>query len=289
MKGWLIYAAKDIARNASYIDWFIQEGRKQDVTLELVKREELSIGFTNGTAQIVRANRSGPLPDFVIVRTVDPLLQYFFETKDVLTFNNYNVSLLTNDKRRTYIELAKLGIPLLTTYFYVKTALPEKNPLAFPFVVKEAFGRSGKQVHLITNQLEWQQVKEKLQSNELIVQEANVQLGKDVRVFVIGKEIVAAVLRSNEKDFRANFSLGGSATLYPLSHEEKMMIQTIVDHFSFGLVGIDFLLRDDGTLVFNEIEDVVGSRTLSAVSEFNLLEKYVRFLKQSVQAHLNVS
>lgn len=64
------------------------------------------------------------------------------------------------------------------------------------------------------------------------------------------------------------------------------MIQKIIDHFDFGLVGIDFLIGHDGELIFNEIEDVVGSRTLSEISDINLLEKYVTFIKTKVAEHI---
>jgi len=114
------------------------------------------------------------------------------------------------------------------------------------------------------------------------IQSADVMLGKDLRVFVIGKEIIAAVLRVNKNDFRANYKLGGDAILYTLSDKEKKMIQQIIDHFDFGLVGIDFLIGNNGELLFNEIEDVVGSRILSKVSDINLLEKYVTFIKNKI-------
>ena len=57
----------------------------------------------------------------------------------------------------------------------------------------------------------------------------------------------------------------------------------MIESMDFGLVGIDFLFDSEGGLLFNEIEDVVGSRTLSQVSDINLLEKYVSFIKQNVK------
>src|SRR5690625_6839454 len=92
-------------------------------------------------------------------------------------------------------------------------------------------------------------------------------MGKDLRVFVIGKQIIAAVLRVNNNDFRANFKLGGSAFLYHLTIDEVEMINKIINHFDFGLVGIDFLIDKEGNLLFNEIEDVVGSRILSETTK----------------------
>lgn len=283
MLGWLIYKEKDINRNQSYIEWFIHEGHKQHITIELIAHEQLTLGIEKGKKIILKDGKIVRLPDFVIVRTIEPLLQQFFEAKQVRSFNSYSVANMTNDKRLTYLEIAKLHIPIVPTYFYTKDTLPKEAPIPFPFVVKEATGRGGKQVYFVSNEIEWTDIKCKVTSEHIIVQDANVQLGKDLRVFIIGKQIIAAVLRENKHDFRANYSLGGSAQLYKLSATEEKMIQRIVEAFDFSLVGIDFLMSHRGELLFNEIEDVVGSRILSAVSEINLLEKFVTYIRQSLE------
>jgi len=200
----------------------------------------------------------------------------------VLTFNSFSIAQTTNDKRLTYFEMQKLGIPIVDTYFTTAYSFPESPPLNFPLVVKEATGRGGKEVFYITSEDEWNRVLEHISSNELVIQRANVKLGRDIRVFVIGKEIIAAILRKSDHDFRANFTLGGTAELYELSEEEQSLVKKILEHFDFGFVGIDFLISEDGNLLFNEIEDVVGSRTLSSTTDINVLEKYVKFIKKRV-------
>ena len=67
-----------------------------------------------------------------------------------------------------------------------------------------------------------------------------------------------------------------------LSTEETALVQKIIDAFDFGMVGIDFIFDENGRFLFNEIEDVVGSRTLSAVSEINIVREYLNFIKESV-------
>jgi gamma-F420-2:alpha-L-glutamate ligase len=115
---------------------------------------------------------------------------------------------------------------------------------------------------------------------DIIVQACNVQLGKDLRVFVVGEEIIGAVLRESSEDFRANFKLGGSARLYQLNETEEKMIRKIMHYFHFDMAGIDFLIGLDGELLFNEIEDVVGSRILSMVRGANILAAYVAHIKK---------
>lgn len=282
MQGWLIYNAQDASENESYIEWFIEECNKQHIELKLLIREQLTVGIIDGKTTISYNGKPVEVPDFVVIRTIEPLLQYTFEALDIPTFNSFQVAQTTNHKSYTYMKISRLGIPMVPTYFATKRSLPLTPPLPFPFVVKGATGRGGKQVCFIADETDWLNVPKNIDSDDIIIQKADVQLGKDVRVFVIGKEIVASVLRENDHDFRANYKLGGKARLFTLTDGQKRTVQKIVDHFDFGLVGIDFLLSHDGELLFNEIEDVVGSRILSITSDINLLEKYVAFIKHRV-------
>lgn len=282
MKAWLIYdqAAKEM--NESYISWFIAEAAKQEIDLQLILRDEITFGI-EACKQVIFLDGEKVLPpSFVIIRTIEPSLQFYFENLGVPSFNDAKTAMICNHKTKTYIEMSKLAIPTVPTYFLSKDNAPSRLPLAFPFVLKEARGRSGKQVFYVRNEVEWQEKLAKLSTNDVIIQCADVALGRDVRVFVIGKEIIGAVLRKNDADFRANFTLGGEAIPFDLTSAQYAMIEKITQHFDFGLVGIDFLVSKQGELLFNEIEDVVGSRILSKVSDVNLLEKYVTFIKEKM-------
>jgi RimK family alpha-L-glutamate ligase len=284
MNGWLIYRKEDAIENSTYIEWFIKEATKQDVRLELVYREELRIGIQEKVPILSVAGIVTEKPDLVIIRVMEPFLQRQFETMQIPTFNNHRVTSICNHKAYTYLEMNQLGIPIQPTYFVAKDAMPDILPLPFPFVVKTATGHGGKHVFYIHDRLTLQRALQQIDTNDLIIQSTEkIQLGKDVRVFVIGREVIAAVLRENNLDFRANFKLGGTARLFPLTEEMRAMVQTIIDYFDFGLVGIDFLLNEAGEFVFNEIEDVVGSRILSETTTINLLEKYVTWIKQEVK------
>lgn len=282
MHGWLIYSAADADRNEQYINWLKEEGQAQGMSISLLYRHKLTIGISHNQPTVMYENKPIALPDFAIVRTIEPVIQQLFEAMDIPTFNSFSIADLTNHKSRTYIEINKLGVPILSTFFTSKEELPVEPPLPYPFIIKEATGRGGREVHYINSEIEWHDTHSKIKSNDLVIQDANVKLGMDLRVFVIGKDIIAAVLRKNGHDFRANYNLGGNAELYPLSESETKIIQKIVDHFSFDLVGIDFLIGHNDELIFNEIEDVVGSRILSATTDINLLEKYMAYIKQTL-------
>lgn len=285
MIGWLIYAEKDAQENDSYIEWFKLEAEKQALSLRLVYREQLDIGIQSSGGFLKINGQKVNGPDFVVVRIIEPLLQKQFETMCIPTFNNAFTAYVCNHKAYTYLEMQMLGIPVMPTVFISCSTPADRLPFDFPFILKKATGSGGNDVHLINSEKKWQETLNNAGNTDYIAQSCQqIQPGKDVRVFVIGKEIIAAVLRSNPNDFRANFKLGGQASLFSLSTEMKGMIHKIIAHFDFGMVGIDFLIHENGQLIFNEIEDVVGSRILSATTQINLLEKYITYMKQTIES-----
>ncbi|MFD1362916.1 ATP-grasp domain-containing protein [Lentibacillus salinarum] len=281
MEGWLIYSKTDAETNKYFIRWFQEAATNEQITLRLILREDLTAGVTANKPTIQLDGRAVTLPDFAVVRTVEPLLNLHLEKLGIKVYNNAETAYICNHKGLTHHHVNKLAVPMANTlYWSSKNDLSGPAPMPFPFVTKTASGRSGKDVHLVTNINEWEQLKHTPFTDDLVIQSArDIQFGKDVRVFVVGTDIIGAVLRDNKHDFRANYKLGGSATWYALAKHEITLVKQITEYFRFGMVGIDFLLDQNGRFVFNEIEDVVGSRTLSAVSDTNILRHYVQHIK----------
>lgn len=281
-RGWLVYNKKDREDNHDYIAWILNHAKKESLNLELVIREDIIIGIKEDKRYVSYKGKTD-IPDFAIVRTIDPLFSAHLEALGVRVFNNAKVAYITNDKGLTHHYMEQLNVPVVTTIFTKRDHLhAEKAPLDFPFIVKSAKGRGGSEVYWVNDQNEWQEMLRGTLPEDLIIQATNVQIGKDLRVYVVGKKIVASVLRTSETDFRANFRLGGNAAVYELTDEEEALVMKIVNHFDFGMVGIDFLIGLDGKLLFNEIEDIVGSRMLSALTDVNISYQYLKFIKKSL-------
>ena len=80
-------------------------------------------------------------------------------------------------------------------------------------------------------------------------------------VATYGDKIVACMLRSNDSDFRANYSLGAKAELVDLLEEVEKYLKVVIYDLHPDFIGVDFLIDND-QYVFNEVEDPVGSRML---------------------------
>jgi RimK family alpha-L-glutamate ligase len=266
MTGWIIYTAEEAKRNQSYINLFIEKFASKGVDLQLKIREKLTIG--------IKTNEN--LPDFAMVRTIEPLLTKQLESLGIRCFNNYKTSRICNCKAKTYMYMHQNGIPILDTY------IGSYNLDKFPVVMKPNDGHGGNNVMLIKNKEEYEKALPLYNGKDFVVQEVANNPGRDVRVYVIGKKIIAAMLRVSNTDFRSNFCLGGKATVYNLTDDETKLINKIISLFDFDFVGIDFVFNNK-KIIFNEIEDVVGSRMLYSHTDIDIAQIFVDYVLNEMQ------
>ncbi|HKM00281.1 MAG TPA: ATP-grasp domain-containing protein [Mobilitalea sp.] len=278
MNAWLLYFKESAIYNQKYIEFYIEEGKKLGITIKLVLIEELDFGIYQDEWYLTIMGETPRYPDFVICRAIYPLLSKQLELMGIRVFNSSFVSEICNDKAKTYQFLAKSGIKMIDSNFYLNSQLKEvlKN-VKQPTVIKAVEGHGGSQVFLVETSLNDEIIKGIGNSN-VVVQPLIGNKYQDLRVYVIGKEIIAAVLRTAKEGFKANFSLGGEVSLYHLSEEEQRLVYKITNQFDFGLVGIDFIINDQNELIFNEIEDVVGSRMLYKCSDINIVDLYLKHI-----------
>jgi len=282
-KGWLIYEEEHAKKNQGFIQWFLDEAEGLGIELDFILQSRISFGVKNNELVIKLDQESIHAPDFVIMRNMDPVFNEQVERMRIPCFNSHHVSVICNDKARTHQYLAGKGIPMLDTYFSTSDELFAGNlPLPFPFIIKSRTGRGGGEVFLAEDPVQLEAVVDQLSSRSIILQPIAGTPGKDLRVYVLGKEIVGAVLRSNQTSFKANYTLGGQAKAYTLTDMERSIVNKVIQQFDFGLVGIDFLFDQEGRLLFNEIEDVVGCRTLCLTSDINIVKKYLEFILQKL-------
>lgn len=284
MEAWIIYFRDAASYNQRYIDFYIEEGRRLGIHVKLILVEDMEFGVKSGEWYLMVSGKKPSYPDFVICRAIHPLLSRQLEYMGIRVFNNSFVSEICNDKAKTYQYIAKTGIAMVDSGFYRNTQLKEVvTNMKGSTVIKAVDGHGGSQVFLVEEN-EVPHILTGIGSSDVVVQPLTGSRHQDLRVYVIGKEIVAAVLRTAKEGFKSNFSLGGEVCLYELSEKEREIIQLIMNQFDFGLVGIDFIIGDTGELIFNEIEDVVGSRMLYQCSDINIVERYLKFIKEQVQS-----
>lgn len=249
MNGWIIYTESEAKRNRWFIEHFIEVAKTFGHNLTLKFPDKIN----------------APYPDFAIARAFDYKINERLEKQGVKVFNNSVLAKIANDKALCYKFMQKNNVPIMPTFYEMP-----KTP-TFPLIVKSSGGHGGTQVKMVHNKAELEKASKTIP--DAVYQAVASDLGKDLRVYVIANEIVTAMLRESKTDFRSNYCLGGNASVYTLSSEEKSQIEKIISLFDISYCGIDFVF-DNGKIIFNELEDAVGSRMLYDLTDIDIIKEW---------------
>ncbi|MCR5233865.1 MAG: hypothetical protein K6E53_08145 [Lachnospiraceae bacterium] len=305
--GWLLYESADAKWNRWFIEKLQKECSVHGLTLKLVFTDYISDAY-NMTLDNVAVNmlKGKETPDFIVNRSRHSGIAYEFEKQGIRIFNPAKVTETANDKELSYDVARALGLPFMPFITVGKDDLlsmfksPEPvqsvtdtegyrnvkdkaDDFGYPFVLKPAEGHGGKHVFLINNEAELHEALQEIRSTysllpykKLLMQRVASVKGCDLRVYLINNTVVTGMLRtsSDPGNFRANFSLGGRASVHTLTREERFLTGELADALPSDYMGIDFIYDRDGIPVFNEFEDVCGARMLYANTDIDIVRQY---------------
>lgn len=200
--------------------------------------------------------------DFVINRTNDYKIAEYFESRGIRVFNPSSLSKIANDKQKCYEFMKENGIEIMPI-----------NYKGVPAVKKKIDGHGGIDVYMLDKAEPFE--------DGYVYQKPCDTLGRDVRVWLIGGKIIASILRSSDTDFRSNFCLGGKASEYTLTDDDRALVYKIADLLDYDYIGIDFIFNN-GRLVFNEIEDTVGARMIYSLTDIDIISLYCDYIKEEL-------
>ena len=274
---WLVYEKDNVPRNQFFIDQWLAAGADQDARIHLVLAEDLVMGIRAGLPFLTQT-QGLPLPDAAVMRLNHPLLSAQFEHLGIPVYNNSRVARICNDKRLTHQMISSIA-PAMDSVFL--RGDEQSSPLSYPVVIKNVFSAGGRGVFLAQDEEEFQQALSHIPPGHAMVQTLSDTPGRDVRAYVLGKEIIAVFMRHSDTDFRSNIGQGGDASPFTLGAEDEQVVRRIIDEFDFGLAGIDFIFHR-GQLLFNEIEDAVGTRMLFANGHEDIVKRYLAFILKGI-------
>lgn len=272
MRGLLIYERHESVRNHRFIEYWLETAKIKQVDLRLVLIEEMAFGLKNNKPFLM-VNGEEVTADFAVVRAKKPLLSHHLEKMGIAVFNPAHVSEILNDKRKTH-AMFQDDFPMMDTAF-VEGDSP--SPFPYPVVVKASAGCGGREVRLCDNEESYRTALKDF-AYSAVVQPLCDTPGRDVRVYMLGKKILQGMLRySDTEDFRANFGLHHCARPIDIPDDIRRMALEAADRFDFGLVGVDFIF-DHGRALFNEAEDVVGTRMLYQYTDMDIVPVYMDYI-----------
>lgn len=210
-----------------------------------------------------------------------------FEVMDVFSPNESQAISRSRDKLRSMQILAREGVGLPITGFAHATedidGLIETVGGA-PLVIKLLEGTQGIGVVLAETYQAAKSVIEAfrgLDANILVqefIQEAG---GSDLRCFVVGDQVIAAMKRQGaEGEFRSNLHRGGNAQEIALSPKETDTAVRAAKAMGLKVAGVDLLRSDHGPVVM-EVNSSPGLEGIEKATGINVAGKIIEFVAKN--------
>ena len=284
---WMIYngnLAGDKFRDQAEL---LQEAAmRKGVEARIVANDELFIDATSSFPS---------RPDFAVLLDKDVLLGRFLRTLHIPVYNDPEVIERCDNKAHQYIALAQANIPMPHTIVAPKTYpnAPLQNEryldqiietLGFPMVVKEGRGSFGMHVYLIQTREELLEKVATLGGVDFIFQKYVASShGRDIRVNIIGDDIVAAMQRTSDCDFRANITNGGTASTVVLTDVQKKIALRAAQAVGATFAGVDLLFDENEQPLVCEVNAAAHIRNIYNVTGINVADAMIDYILEDLR------
>lgn len=193
------------------------------------------------------------------------------------------------DKLRSLQLLSKKGIGLPITGF--AHSLDEIKDLIKmvggpPLVIKFLEGTQGIGVILVETSKAARSVLEAffgLKVNIMVQEYIKESGGADIRCFVVGGQVVAAMKRQakSPEEFRSNLHRGGIATSIDITEEERNMAIRTAHIIGLNVAGIDIVRSNRGPLIM-EVNASPGLEGIEKTTGIDVPGEIIKFIETSV-------
>lgn len=206
-----------------------------------------------------------------------------FEMMGVYSVNESVAISRSRDKLRSLQLLARKGIGMPVTGFAHSTEYTQdliNLVYGAPLIVKLLEGTQGVGVVLAETTKAAESVIEAfrgLKENILVQEYIKEASGSDIRCFVIGNKVIAAMKRTaREGEFRSNLHRGGSSTVVRITPDERATAVKAAQIMGLNIAGVDLLRSKSGPLVMevnsspglNGIEKATGKDVAGHIIDF---------------------
>lgn len=211
-----------------------------------------------------------------------------FDMMDVYSVNAALGISQSRDKLRSMQLLSRAGVGMPVTAF--GHSFKDVDGIiravgGVPLIIKVLEGTQGIGVVLAETKKAAQSVIEAfmgLDANFLVQEFIREAGGADIRAFVVGDEVVAAMQRqAPDGEFRSNVHRGGVATAIELSEEERETAVLSAKIMGLSMAGVDMMRSESGPLVL-EVNSSPGLEGIEKSSGVDIADKIIAFIEKEV-------
>lgn len=265
----------------------VRAGEALGVSVAPIPNTALTAVFDGGV-------RVAGLPEgcrFALFWDKDVRLARTMEAAGLHLYNTADAVAVCDDKAATHLALAAQGIPMPHTLVAPMTytaMTPTQSALflergaamlGFPLVVKECYGSLGGQVSLARDMDGLRQAVDKMAAHPFLLQAfVASSAGEDMRLYVVGGRVAAAMRRHSDTDFRANIGGGGQGSAYAPTPAEEALALRCCRILDVPIAGVDLLRGADGEPLVCEVNSCAQMAAITACTGINVAEDIVRYV-----------
>lgn len=211
------------------------------------------------------------------------------EMMNVFCVNDSVAITRARDKLRSLQLLSKKGIGLPITGF--AHSLDEIKDLIKmvggpPLIIKFLEGTQGIGVILVETSKAARSVLEAflgLKVNIMVQEYIKEAGGADIRCFVVGGKVVAAMKRQahSPEEFRSNLHRGGTAEAVEITAEERNMAIRAAHIIGLNVAGIDIVRSERGPLII-EVNASPGLEGIEKTTKVDVASEIIKFIEHGI-------
>lgn len=214
-----------------------------------------------------------------------------FEMMGTYCVNASQAVVRSGDKLRSMQLLSRKNVDLPKTGFAHATL--DKDALIDlvggpPLVIKLLQGSQGAGVVLAPTRKAAEAVIsafQQLNANFLLQEFIAEADGHDIRAFVVGNRVVAAMERTAPPgDFRSNLHRGGTARGIELSRKEVSVALAAAKAMNLNVAGVDLIRAKRGPLVL-EVNSSPGLEGIETATGVDVADEIIRYIEMAVYEH----
>ncbi|WP_299105536.1 RimK family alpha-L-glutamate ligase [uncultured Tenacibaculum sp.] len=276
-----------------------KEARRRGHKVSVINHLKCSIKLSNGEHQIFYEGENiSEKADIIIPRIGASATRHGsdvvkeFEMNNVYTTASSLGILRAQNKVRTLQIMNKASLPIPSTLFSVNPEnIAEQIDLlgGAPIIIKLQEGTHGSGVILAESKKSAKSIIDTMYSTNThillqeFIKESN---SEDIRAFVVGNNVVAAMKRKGlEDDFRSNIHRGGSGSKIDLTSEEEEIAIKAAQLLNLDIAGVDLIRSKRGPLLI-EVNSTPGLQGIEAFTKVDIAKAIIKFLEEDVQKRI---
>ncbi|MFC3122788.1 30S ribosomal protein S6--L-glutamate ligase [Agaribacter flavus] len=273
----------------------VEAGRQRGHEVDVIDTLHCYMDITSSRPTVRFKGTELPTYDAVIPRIGASITFYGtavvrqFEMMGSFSVNESVAISRSRDKLRSMQLLSRKGVGLPRTGFAhspdnIKDLI--KNVGGAPVVIKLLEGTQGIGVVLAETNKTAESIIEAfmgIHANILVQEFIKEAGGSDIRCFVIGGKVVAAMKRQGaDGEFRSNLHRGGTATLTKISAAERAAASNAAKVMGLNVCGVDLLRSNHGPVVM-EVNSSPGLEGIESSTHKDVAGMIIEFIEKNAK------